>query len=381
MATKYQGPSERAAWTVAEIWNERRRRGLEQQARVRAKQRRTARVSFRPKNYNGTLARSDERGSLPESSDRRGYADPERVVQGPIIPGIGPPKGSNVVTALPDPDLRDGAAARDPVAWHRPPATPELFAAFAKAQASFGALRFNARNDHFNNPYATLDAMLAAVKPGLNANGLAFVQHVRYEGRDVTVTSELWHASGQVYCFEPLTGQTQQQQPTPQQQAAAATYLKRQALSANLGIAGELDDDGNAASDPPPTAERGTDPPRSSARKVAKSSQPAPAPAAGNSSSGERGAEGVERAIGTIDDIADGTSKKGKPFWKVRLAFDDDRPPLTVFVWDGEVGKYVSAGQRSEITYEPGEYPKALSWCHLREDGKSYIPGYGEVPF
>jgi hypothetical protein len=381
-ATKYQGRSERSAWEVASIWNEKRRKGLEKQAEVRARSRRSPRVSFCKKKSDGTIAEADKRGSLPAaSSDAVGYQDHERVAQGLIMPGIGPSKGPHVDTD----SAGASAVLNGPPPGHveppaPPPPSPGLHAAFAKAQSEFAPVKFNARNAHFKNPYATLDAMLAAVRPALNRHGIGLTQHVYYEGEWVSITTELWH-EGSVYRFPTLTGQTREEHPTPQNQAAAATYLKRQALAANLGVAGEADDDGNLASLPEETtAEKGTDSPRSSARKAAKPSKAAPAPAAGPSS-GEQGAGGVLSVVGTVASSVEGKSKKGNAFWKVTLTPESGGEQITAFVWDAELGAYIESGQIVQMDYEPGDYPKVVGWIHHRDDGTTYIPGMGEVGF
>lgn len=121
-----------------------------------------------------------------------------------------------------------------------------LAAALARAQAAFPAISREKEvtvptktGGSYKFKYAPLDAILAAVRGPLAANGLAIVQLL---DEDVLVTS-LLHADGAV-----LSGRT----PIPQTEGiqaygSAITYLRRYALQAILGIAAEEDDDGNRA--------------------------------------------------------------------------------------------------------------------------------------
>jgi hypothetical protein len=97
--------------------------------------------------------------------------------------------------------------------------------------------------------YLSLQGLLEAVLPVLNANGLALVQmpSVNDEGRQILRTW-LYHESGEILQMNtPLMVSGNE---TPQAWGGAITYARRYALTALLGIAADEDDDGAAASKP-----------------------------------------------------------------------------------------------------------------------------------
>ena len=129
----------------------------------------------------------------------------------------------------------------------------ELFAAHA---AACGQLRNAPRNcaSHFAKKgqdgkpipdYADLAIVWDTIRPALAANGLSITQSFMPHGTDggMMLVTTLGHKSGQFQrSFLPLRGNV-----PPQQLAAAATYLKRVALCALVGIAADDDDDGVVA--------------------------------------------------------------------------------------------------------------------------------------
>ncbi len=114
----------------------------------------------------------------------------------------------------------------------------------------------DAKNDHFKNKYATLEAVLGEVRPPLNANKFLLLQPTTYSqratptGDTVTVcetTTFLIHAEGGAESF--LSELFVKNNPTPQDQLSASTYNRRYSLMSIFSLAPE-DDDGNAASLP-----------------------------------------------------------------------------------------------------------------------------------
>lgn len=105
----------------------------------------------------------------------------------------------------------------------------------------------DAINPHFGSKYADLAAIIEAVRKPLTNNGLSFVQLTEGSDTGVTVTTRLLHVSGESVSSSlwlPVA------QKTPQAYGSALTYAKRYSLSALVGIAADVDDDGNAASGP-----------------------------------------------------------------------------------------------------------------------------------
>ena len=110
---------------------------------------------------------------------------------------------------------------------------------------------FDAVNDAFKkngkgSGYVSLGGLLNAVRPVLAKHGIALMQLVGGEVGIITVTTRLIHESGQHWDSTIAYPQPQ----NPQQLVALMTYLRRSSLAAMVGVAGEADDDGNAAAAP-----------------------------------------------------------------------------------------------------------------------------------
>jgi hypothetical protein len=122
-----------------------------------------------------------------------------------------------------------------------------IAAALAKAQAEMTNPVFNKTNPHFKSNYADLASVLNAVRPALAKNGIAIMQMSGMEEAGVVLYTRLTHTSGQwIQSVYPVTISQKHQDI-----AAAMTYAKRISLSAMAGVAGEDDDDGNAANNAP----------------------------------------------------------------------------------------------------------------------------------
>lgn len=124
-------------------------------------------------------------------------------------------------------------------------AIDKLAPAVIKAQGLIeGALK-DSNNPHFKSKYADLSSVWAAIKPALQANGLAVLQPlVEAPAGFVGVDTILVHESGQTLSsrsFIPFRDAT-----NPQAAGSAITYARRYALSSLMGVCPE-DDDGNSA--------------------------------------------------------------------------------------------------------------------------------------
>ena len=147
--------------------------------------------------------------------------------------------------------------------------TPEaaLYAALAAAQSQMSHAAQTGKNSHFRSGYAPLPEVIDAVKPALNAHGIAVVQLLKTDVIDgrwhVTVTTRLCHEAG-------VTIETDLVIPVDKPGAhaigSAGTYGRRYSLAALSCISDCPDDDGNGTySGPPPGSQR-----RSSTPKPAK---------------------------------------------------------------------------------------------------------------
>ena len=133
----------------------------------------------------------------------------------------------------------------------------ELFAAMAKAfPAIEGAIK-DSENAAFKNggrvsKYADLSSVVDAIKPALTKNDLFFAQLTHEQTGGVCIETVVGHKSGQQFSFGKLFV------PASKNDAhgygSALTYARRYSLMAAFGVCPE-DDDGNAATANPPTAE------------------------------------------------------------------------------------------------------------------------------
>ncbi len=116
----------------------------------------------------------------------------------------------------------------------------------AKAQAVFKSAKKDSINPHFKSSYADFSSVMDACRDGLTANKLFVVQEVsRTSTNSVSVATRIAHASGQWIEFAAL--EMPVSKPDAQGVGSAITYAKRYSYSASLGIASDVDDDGNAA--------------------------------------------------------------------------------------------------------------------------------------
>lgn len=134
----------------------------------------------------------------------------------------------------------------------------EIAAALCKAQSVMKGAPKDAQNPHFKSRFASLSSVWEACRGPLTDNGLSVLQmpgaapevvvdgEVVSDGRAVTVTTMLLHASGQ-WIAESLTMTARD--ASPQSVGSAITYARRYGLQAAVGICPE-DDDGNEASHP-----------------------------------------------------------------------------------------------------------------------------------
>jgi hypothetical protein len=129
----------------------------------------------------------------------------------------------------------------------------KIASALVKAQGELNAVPKDGTNPHFRSKYATLHGIVESTRDTLRKHGLAVVQtFAQTDGTYIDLTTTLLHESG-----EWLQG-TLTMRPSkadPQGLGSAATYARRYALSAILGIVTDDDDDGNMAS--APQADRG----------------------------------------------------------------------------------------------------------------------------
>ena len=128
--------------------------------------------------------------------------------------------------------------------------TNELAAALAKAQGAMQNAKFDKINPHFRSKYASLAAVIDAIRKPLADNGLSYTQTTEIrEGGFVLVTT-LRHSSGQWVASEyplPLAKGAKDDGIKPQELGSALSYARRYSLSALACISSEEDDDAEGA--------------------------------------------------------------------------------------------------------------------------------------
>lgn len=123
----------------------------------------------------------------------------------------------------------------------------ELAGALAKARLKFKEVKKTTENPFFRTKYADLAALIEATYEALSENGLSVVQTPTGIGEDgrVRVSTTLLHSSGQ-WLEHTIT--VPLAKIDVQGIGSATTYSKRYSYQSILNIAGDPDDDGNAAS-------------------------------------------------------------------------------------------------------------------------------------
>mgnify|MGYP003134179456 CR=1 FL=1 len=121
----------------------------------------------------------------------------------------------------------------------------ELINALIKAQSEMEAVSKDAVNPVYNSGYATLNAVIEAVKKPLNNNGLYFHQETSFNESGCIVETAIYGHGGVIksgQIFVPAL------KPNPHQFGSALTYARRYSLMTACGLGAE-DDDANVANE------------------------------------------------------------------------------------------------------------------------------------
>jgi hypothetical protein len=120
--------------------------------------------------------------------------------------------------------------------------TKNIYQKLHEAKLEIGKVAKNAKNPHFKNTYADLNALIEAVEPILLEKGLVLLQPIK-EGKVFTIiTSIIDSYSVESYIDLPIN-------LNPQQLGSAVTYFRRYTLQSLLSLQA-VDDDGQQASQP-----------------------------------------------------------------------------------------------------------------------------------
>lgn len=127
----------------------------------------------------------------------------------------------------------------------------ELIKALAQFHSEVEQPKKDADNPFFKSKYVPLENIISVTEKPLAKYGLAVMQWATTDIDEdrkllVNIYTSLAHSSGQYIDYDPLT--LYPQKADPQGIGSTITYGKRYAYSSILGIASDVDDDGNEAS-------------------------------------------------------------------------------------------------------------------------------------
>lgn len=156
--------------------------------------------------------------------------------------------------------------------------TAKLFAALVNAHKEIKTIGFDATNPFFKSKYASLTAILEAIRPILSTHGLALVQGSGATHFDATgmlvavdVSCMLVHESGEWWRetlsvpvdAEPIAKGSDIRRPTPQTLGSAVSYGRRYLVALVCVLASDEDTDGNHPErDPRKQAPKAETPPK-----------------------------------------------------------------------------------------------------------------------
>ena len=145
------------------------------------------------------------------------------------------------------------------------PSIEAVAKALVAAQADLPAVLKDSENPHYKSKYASLDAVVPAVRGPLAKHGLAVVQGAESPNGEAALTVEtlLVHTSGEWFANTVVVPIAK---VDPQGAGSALTYGRRYGLSALLSLATDDDDDAESAEKRKPPARR-----RSSRKPPARS--------------------------------------------------------------------------------------------------------------
>jgi hypothetical protein len=219
-----------------------------------------------------------------------------------------------------------------------------LAAALSKAQAEFPSIEFDSEaqiNAGRRYRYASLAAILKAVRPVLARHGIAVVQMPTQAEGLVSVTTRLIGAGETI----ESTLSAPMSRGGFHELGSAITYLKRYGLASMLSVAAEEDEDGHLAQSPPTQA-------KAPAAPAAAPRQRAP------KGGGVPTDTAAPPAIGTfLANPKTGTSKVGTPWVIAKLVDAETGETMSVGTWSASFCTWIveAAGtpQRFRVTHVP----------------------------
>jgi len=188
-----------------------------------------------------------------------------------------------------------------------------LAGALAAAAPNMRDARKDRANPHLKNRYATLEAVLDAVRDVLAAQGIAVTQGVSAAQGVVTVTTQLSHSSGE-WMRSSLTLPVPAGKGISEVQAlgSTVTYGRRYGLAAMCGVGAEErdDDDGDLGRGVKPPAQKPAEKP---AQKPRHESEPSKHHESWTDAERSRFCSALRDVGHTYEDVATRLEAKGSP--------------------------------------------------------------------
>jgi len=120
----------------------------------------------------------------------------------------------------------------------------KIYAKLHEAKKEIGVVKKNAKNPHFKNTYADLNALIDAVEPILLEKGLIMLQPIK-DGKVYTQIIDIDTFESVESCIDLSPNLT------AQALGSQVTYYRRYTLQSLMSLQAD-DDDGHKASVPPP---------------------------------------------------------------------------------------------------------------------------------
>ena len=121
-------------------------------------------------------------------------------------------------------------------------------------------------NPHFKYKYASLEAVLAAIRPALLAEGIVFLQNVVITSDGRAALEAIFIHETRSYPFGPMLIPCISH-GDPQKVKSGITYMRRTQILSLFGLA-EVDDDGNEAAQKSESKDKDSRPPSNPAEKA-----------------------------------------------------------------------------------------------------------------
>ena len=267
----------------------------------------------------------------------------------------------------------------------------EVGGALAAAQGEMSAAKRDGKNSHYGNRYTTLDSLLEAAKPALSKHGLSVIQASGAEGVEGevlgSVTTRLVHKSGE--WVESTLRVPLADRLTYQEVGKALTYLRRYSLAGLVGIAGEVDDDGETdcnARQRTTTAGAGKG---TAAPKRARQGAAKPEPDAGEGAPSSAPPAGDRVVDVLIKRVNSGVSKRGTQ-WAIGVFQTQDGEELRCGTFsktwvDCLINEQRNTDRIWQLTLSPPKKEgdawqiEGLKW--VTESGELVDPDMADIPF